>query len=81
MARYWSRPMSMVERRVVEEAKVAARVKIQQKKYFSKRAEATWSSKVSGVNTDRENRLDNTRFRINLELKIIIIEFPVLLLD
>ena len=70
MARYWSRPMSMVERRVVEEAMVAARVRTQQKEYSSKKEEATWSSKVRGVNTDRENRLDSTKFRTNLERKI-----------
>ena len=70
MARYWSRPMSMVERRVVEEPMVAARVRTQQKEYSSKKDEATWSSKVRGVNTDRENRLDITRLRTNLETKI-----------
>ena len=70
MARYWSRPMSMVERRVVEEAMVVARVRTQQKEYSSKKEEATWSIKVRGVNTDRENRLDSTRLRTNLERKI-----------
>ena len=63
----------MVERRVVEEAIVAASVRTQQKEYFSKREEPTWSSKVRGVNTERENRLDITRFRTNL--KVVIFGF------
>ena len=57
----------MVERRVLEEARVAASVRTQQKECFSKREEPTWSNKVRGVNTDRENRLDSTRFRTNLK--------------
>ena len=40
MARYWSMPTSMVERRVEEEAMVAATVRPQQKKEVSKREEA-----------------------------------------
>ena len=67
MAKYWSMPMRRVDRRMTADTMVATSVSMKQKEAFSMIEDAVWSSRLSGVSSRREKRLDRARLSTNLK--------------
>ena len=65
MATYWSNPMTKAERRLVVEVMVVTIVSRKQKGDSGRKDRAVWSSRLSGIRRNRENRLEMLRLRIS----------------